>query len=184
HVLETLLDVPWSWTPVLQGRTVEDYLRHAVELAGILYDLAAVYRKRGLTFRVGLGSICRRGQASEIHRIVASVATVLPGIPLHLLGRLGPVICHLECMRCPTLHLRQRFLRCHSPQEQGGILGDEALPFSAACRQRRFEAAPLPGVPSFSRHLPLPGDRGSNLLDQARMPLIEGVAAVSGLQAD
>jgi hypothetical protein len=86
HVLETLLDVPWAWTPVLQGRTVEDYLRHAVELAGILYDLAAVYRKRGLTFRVGLGSICRRGQASEIHRIVASVATVLPGIPLHLFG--------------------------------------------------------------------------------------------------
>ena len=35
---------------VLQGRTVEDYLRHAVELAGILYDLAAVYRKRGLSF--------------------------------------------------------------------------------------------------------------------------------------
>jgi hypothetical protein len=23
HVLETLLDVPWSWTPALQGRTVE-----------------------------------------------------------------------------------------------------------------------------------------------------------------
>jgi hypothetical protein len=55
HVLATLLDVPWSWTPVLQGRTVEDYLRHAVELAGILYDLAAVYAQRRLSFRVGLG---------------------------------------------------------------------------------------------------------------------------------
>lgn len=86
HVLDTLLDVPWCWTPVLQGRTLEDYLRHAIDLAGIIHDLAAVYASRGLSFRVGLGSLCRRGQSTEIRRIVAGVAAVLPGVPLHLFG--------------------------------------------------------------------------------------------------
>jgi hypothetical protein len=85
-VLETLLDVPWSWTPVLQGRTVMDYLRHAVDLAAVLYDLAEIYRHRGQTFRVGIGSICRRDQTPEIRRIVAAVAAVLPGLPLHFFG--------------------------------------------------------------------------------------------------
>jgi hypothetical protein len=37
------------------GADGRDYLRHAVELAGILHDLAAVYGKRGMGFRVGLG---------------------------------------------------------------------------------------------------------------------------------
>ncbi len=72
--------------PVLQGRTLDDYLRHAIDLAGILHDLAAVYTRRRQTFRVGLGSICRRNQVAEIRRIVAGVAAVLPGIPLHLFG--------------------------------------------------------------------------------------------------
>ena len=86
HILESLLDVPWSWTPVLQGRTLDDYLRHAIDLAGILYDLAAIHARRGQTFRVGLGSICRRGHVAEIRRIVAGVASVLPGLALHLFG--------------------------------------------------------------------------------------------------
>jgi len=78
--------VPWSWSPVLQGRTMEEYLVHAIELADILHQLCAVYVQRGQKFRVGIGSICRRGQVSEIRRIVAGIAAVLPGIPLHLFG--------------------------------------------------------------------------------------------------
>jgi hypothetical protein len=96
HVLDSQLDVPWAWTPVLQGRTVDDYLRHAVDLADIIYELAAVYTRRGIPFRVGVGSICRRAQVDEVRRIIAAVATVLPNVPLHHLGRLAAVICHLE----------------------------------------------------------------------------------------
>jgi hypothetical protein len=84
--VESFLDVPWSWSPVLQGRTLEEYLVHAIDLAGILHQLCAVYVQRGQQFRVGIGSICRRGQVSEIRRIVAAIAAVLPGIPLHLFG--------------------------------------------------------------------------------------------------
>ena len=85
-MLESLLDVPWAWAPVLQGRTVDDYLRQAVDLADIIYELAAVYNRRGIPFRVGVGSICRRAQVDEVRRIIAAVATVLPNVPLHLFG--------------------------------------------------------------------------------------------------
>ena len=78
--------VPWAWAPVLQGRTVDDYLRHAVDLADIIYELAAVYNHLGIPFRVGVGSICRRAQVDEVRRIVAAVAAVLPNVPLHLLN--------------------------------------------------------------------------------------------------
>jgi hypothetical protein len=86
HVLQSFIDVPWSWTPVLQGRTLDDYVRHAIELADVLYSLADVYARRGQPFRVGLGSICRRGQVADIRRIVSGVADILPGLPLHLFG--------------------------------------------------------------------------------------------------
>src|SRR5205814_1416685 len=82
----TCLDVPWSWAPVIQGRTLEDYLIHAIDLADILHQLRAVYAQRGKNFRVGIGSICRRGQVWGIRRIIAGIAAVLPGIPLHLFG--------------------------------------------------------------------------------------------------
>jgi hypothetical protein len=84
HVLTSLLNVPWSWTPVLQGRTVVDYLRNAIDLADVLYALADLYRKRRQSFRIGIGSIRRRAQVPEIRRIVTAIATALPGIPLHL----------------------------------------------------------------------------------------------------
>jgi hypothetical protein len=63
------------------GRTLEEYLVHAIDLADIHHQLRAVYVQRGQRFRVGIGSICRRGRVSEIRRIVAGIAAVLPGIP-------------------------------------------------------------------------------------------------------
>jgi hypothetical protein len=89
---EHLTTVPWVWCPVLQGQTVEDYLRHAVELSDIIHTLRDYYAEHHeLThhedwFRVCLGSICRRGQTSQIREIVEAVAAVLPGIRLHLFG--------------------------------------------------------------------------------------------------
>src|SRR5207247_9591249 len=44
------------------------------------------YRRRRQSFRVGIGSICRRAQVPEIRRIVMDIAAALPGIPLHLFG--------------------------------------------------------------------------------------------------
>ncbi len=61
-----------------------DYLRHVIDLADVLYALADIYRRRRQSFRVGIGSICRRAQVPEIRRIVAAIAAVLPGIPLRL----------------------------------------------------------------------------------------------------
>jgi hypothetical protein len=59
---------------------------HAIDLADILYQVRAVYAQSGPNLRVGIGSICHRGHVAEIRRIVAAIAAVLPGIPLHLFG--------------------------------------------------------------------------------------------------
>ena len=63
--------------PVLQGWEVDDYLRHAD-----MYQQAGVY----LTYEpvVGVGSICRRGQDKQIHRIVTRIAQ--EGIRQHAFG--------------------------------------------------------------------------------------------------
>ncbi len=88
---------------VLQGQTVEDYLRHAIDIADWVYALRDVYAARGQAadFRVCIGSLCRRNAVVEILEIVNNVCAVLPDLALHLLGRLGPVICHFHCMGSP-----------------------------------------------------------------------------------
>jgi hypothetical protein len=89
--LEMLRDapsLPWVWCPVLQGQSVDDYLRHAIEWQTYLPVLHELYRLRGQhdQFRVCVGSICRQGQAAEIRRIVEAIAEVLPDERLHLFG--------------------------------------------------------------------------------------------------
>jgi hypothetical protein len=88
EVLSAHVDVGWCWTPVLQGQTVEDYLRHAIDIADWVYELQDVYVARGRAddFRVCLGSLCRRDGVADIRAIVSNVATVLPGVNLHLFG--------------------------------------------------------------------------------------------------
>ena len=102
-VLSDHLDAAWCWCPVLQGQTVEDYLRHAIDIADWVYALRDVYAARGQAadFRVCIGSLCRRNAVVEILEIVNNVCAVLPDLALHLLGRLGPVICHFHCMGSP-----------------------------------------------------------------------------------
>ncbi|MBV9170259.1 MAG: hypothetical protein JOZ81_09280, partial [Chloroflexi bacterium] len=87
-VLSDYLDAAWCWCPVLQGQHVDDYLRHAIDIAAWVYDLREVYARRGLagSFRVCLGSLCRRNSLAYIRSIVSQVAQVLPRLPLHLFG--------------------------------------------------------------------------------------------------
>lgn len=69
---------PWlPWMPVLQGWTVDDYLRHAAMYATAGVDLAACER-------VGVGSICRR---SSQHGVAAVLEALSPlGLRLHGFG--------------------------------------------------------------------------------------------------
>lgn len=71
------LDADLPWMPVIQGRTVEDYLR-CIDL----YDQAGV----DLTLEpvVGIGSVCRLQQTDEAARIIESVWSM--GIRLHGFG--------------------------------------------------------------------------------------------------
>jgi hypothetical protein len=87
-VLTEHLGVTWCWCPVLQGRDVEDYLRHAIDIAEWVYELRDVYAARGQgdDFRVCIGSLCRRNAVAEIRAIVNNVAAVMPGLALHLFG--------------------------------------------------------------------------------------------------
>ena len=68
----------------------DDYLRHAIDIAAWVYELQLAYGGSGQadTFRVCVGRLCRRNSVAEIRRLVTVVAQVLPGLPLHFLGRL------------------------------------------------------------------------------------------------
>lgn len=69
---------PWlPWMPVLQGWTVDDYLRHV-----------EVYRAAGVDLaecrRVGVGSVCRRGGQRGVASIIRALAAL--GLRLHGFG--------------------------------------------------------------------------------------------------
>lgn len=75
---ETLLayDVPWQWLPVLQGRTVDQYVYHA-----------RMYRDAQLaTPLMGIGSLCRRTRIADILAIVNALHDALPTTRFHLFG--------------------------------------------------------------------------------------------------
>lgn len=78
-------DAPWVWVPTVQGWSVpDDYVRHAEELAPMVRAMQAHYGPSA--FRVGIGTLCRRASTSEVHQVARAVASVLPGVPLHLWG--------------------------------------------------------------------------------------------------
>lgn len=65
------------WLPVLQGWTVDDYLRHVDDYRAAGVDLAAEPL-------VGLGSVCRRQSTAEIGALIATLASL--GLRLHGFG--------------------------------------------------------------------------------------------------
>lgn len=82
--------------PVLQGWTLEDYVRHVEDYADAGVELAGEPI-------VGLGSVCRRQATGEITRIVATLAEL--GIALHGFGvkvggveRYGPLLASFDSM--------------------------------------------------------------------------------------
>lgn len=104
----TYADAPWAWVPTLQGWEVEDYLRHARDLAplireqqhvyyerpGMLYDqtddpdptLLAAHEANWRDYRVGIGTLCKRASAHQIEAIVTALASAMPGVRFHLWG--------------------------------------------------------------------------------------------------
>lgn len=84
-IWQTYRSVPWAWVPTIQGLTLADYERHALELRPLIEEMRAWYRSHA-AFRVGIGTLCRRISVPTIHAIVSTVAALLPGVPLHLWG--------------------------------------------------------------------------------------------------
>ena len=104
---------PWAYVATVQGRTVRQYVWHAEQLAPLVaqqfdhyhytafgLDLSDVFGERDAHatrawaqhaanhYRIGIGSLCGRNrplEVSDLVRIVAAVAEVLPG-PFHLWG--------------------------------------------------------------------------------------------------
>jgi hypothetical protein len=78
NLLYLRAEFPWvPWIPVLQGWSLDDYLRHADDYATAGVDLAAEPL-------VGLGSVCRRQSTSEIGAIVGTFHA--RGLRLHGFG--------------------------------------------------------------------------------------------------
>ena len=106
--------VPWAWVATIQGRTVDEYVWMANELAELLVDQDSEYayqaspnfdaidifgedtdelaefdaytRHGAEHVRIGIGSLCRRSRTSEIVAIVRAIADVLPDDRFHLWG--------------------------------------------------------------------------------------------------
>jgi hypothetical protein len=68
--------VPWTWVPVVQGRTVAQYVRHAR-----MYTAAGLVQPS-----MGIGSLCRRTRVAEITGIIAALHQELPATRFHLFG--------------------------------------------------------------------------------------------------
>lgn len=77
--------VSWAWVPTIQGLHVADYRQHALELKPLIEEMQAYYGDNP-SWRVGIGTLCRRLDAQEINAVVQEVLAVLPGVPLHLWG--------------------------------------------------------------------------------------------------
>lgn len=78
-------DSPWAWVPTVQGWEVEDYRRHARELAPLVEMMRGYYCDNPW-WRVGIGTLCQRADARMIRTVARAVAEELPGVPLHLWG--------------------------------------------------------------------------------------------------
>ena len=86
-------DCPWVWVPTIQGWLVPNYERHAREMKPLIDKMQAFYaaRGQGYIFRVGIGTLCARANATMIQEVVLAVLSILEGIHAHLWGvkRLG-----------------------------------------------------------------------------------------------
>jgi|SRR5579872_1912309 len=77
-------DAPWVWVPTIQGWTVADYERHAVEMRPLI-DIMRAHYGPDSAFRVGVGTLCHRASVEMIRAVVRSVHDILDN-PLHLWG--------------------------------------------------------------------------------------------------
>lgn len=77
--------LPFAWVPTIQGWLPEDYRRHAYEMKPLIRDMQASYANNP-DWRVGVGTLCRRNDATMVQAILTAIREVLPGIPLHLWG--------------------------------------------------------------------------------------------------
>ena len=82
---ETYRSQPFAWVPTIQGWLPSDYRRHAQELKPLIEEMQAFYVGNS-SFRVGVGTLCRRCDVTMIEAILQEVRAVLPGVPLHLWG--------------------------------------------------------------------------------------------------
>jgi len=82
---ERYRNVPWAWVPTLQGWRPDDYHQHACELKPLIEAMQAQYAGSS-SWRVGVGTLCRRNDVTVIQAILDAIRDVLPDVPLHLWG--------------------------------------------------------------------------------------------------
>jgi hypothetical protein len=78
-------DCLWAWVPTIQGWEVADYRRHAREMKPLIDEMQSHYGADS-SFRVGIGTLCRRASAEMIRSVVLAVSEELGDVPLHLWG--------------------------------------------------------------------------------------------------
>lgn len=143
-------NVPWTWTPTIQGWHVEDYQRHTAELRPLIEAMRQHYAGDS-RFRVGIGTLCARASAAMVHQVVRAVAAELPGIPLHLWGvKLGvlqsryalPQVVSVDSAAWDQGGLGRDGIRTRDEQRAMGLKQKEYAHFVALPRYlKKFEQA-------------------------------------------
>ena len=77
--------VPWMWSPCVQGLTCDQYVRHAEDLRNLILAMKWYYGPNS-PFRAGIGSLSRGLHPQALLDIVLAVSDVLPGVRFHLYG--------------------------------------------------------------------------------------------------
>lgn len=78
-------DVPWVWVPTLHGLEIDEYVWHAKDMRDLIWDMQSYYGSES-AFRVAIGSLCRPLKQGELHDIIRTILSILPGVRIHLWG--------------------------------------------------------------------------------------------------
>ena len=135
--LKSLAPEVW-WVPVLQGWTIDDYLRHLEE-----YHRALPFPLSGFRL-VGVGSVCRRQGTSEALEIFQAISLECPGIRLHGFGlktlgleRCAPYLASADSMawsaRARRAYHHDRIRLC-GDKHKGGCAN--CLPWALSWREK------------------------------------------------
>jgi hypothetical protein len=130
HMFDQYNDAPWAWVPTIQGWNVDEYKLHAREMRPLIEDMLSKYGKNS-AFRVGIGTLCNRANASMIRQVIDIVTNELPSVPIHLWGVKLNIL-------SSNVHMPNQVISMDSAAWNGNFYRDRRRNTSSNLSQRQY----------------------------------------------